>query len=53
MHRVAAADPDRRTGPRELFDLGELLPDHASDRAGAVAKLQAQVVTAVAPLAAL
>ncbi len=53
MHGVAAAHPDRRAGVRELFHLGELLPHHARDRAGAVAELQAQVVAAVAPLAAL
>ena len=53
MHGVAAAHPHRRAGARELLDLGELLPDHARDRAGAVAELQAQVLAAVAALAAL
>ena len=53
MHGVAAADPHRRAGARELLDLGQLLPHHARDRARAVAELQAQVVAAVAPLAAL
>ena len=53
MHRVAAADVHRRAGPRQLLDLAELLPDHARDRARAVAQLHAQVLAAVAPLAAL
>ncbi len=53
VHRVAPAHPHRRARARQLGDLDELLPDHARDRPGAVAELQAQVLAAVAPLAAL
>src|SRR4029077_15785768 len=53
MHRVAALHPHRGARACKLLHLRELLPDHAGDRAGAVAELQAKVVAAVAPLAAL
>src|ERR1700677_1214848 len=53
VDRVATADAYRRSRPRQLLHVNELLPDHARDRPGAVAKLQAQVLAAVAPLAAL
>ena len=53
VHRVAPAHVHRRAGAGELLDPGQLLPDHRDDRARAVAELQAQVLAAVAPLAAL
>jgi hypothetical protein len=46
-------DPHRSARASELLDLSQRLPPHARDRARAVAQLQAQVVAAVAPLAAL
>ena len=53
MDRVAAAHAHRRAGAGQLLDLRELLPDHARERSRAIAQLQAQVVAAVAALAAL
>ncbi len=53
MHGVAAADPHRRACASELLDLRQPLPDHARDRARAIAQLQAQVVAAIPPLPAL
>ena len=53
MHGVAATNPHRRASPRELLYIFKLLPNHACHRPRAVAELQAQVVAAVAPLAAL
>ena len=53
MHGVAAQHMHRRARARERGDLVELLPHHARDRPGAVAELQAQILAAVAALAAL
>jgi hypothetical protein len=50
---IAAAHPHGRPGAGQLLDLGELLPDHACERPRAVAQRQAQVLAAVAALAAL
>src|SRR5207237_148084 len=53
VHDVAAADAHRLARARELLDVRQLLPHHAAHGAGAVAQLQAQVVAAIASLAAL